>query len=252
MSSLSPKTRTEKLRRLHVAQGIRTPQHPVDMAATLEHLAALRATGLSVDAIAALSGVPRATIGNLAYPSDVNRHRKGILPATRDRILAIPLWDFTHVPDRYSVSATGTERRLRALVAIGYTGESIAAELGVSYQRIGALTRGRRCVTARLNRRISDLYERQAHIPGPSPLAAKRARSKGWATALAWEDQDIEDPATQPLGVLNRGSRTYKIADEIRAMAADGHKPAAIARELGCHQRTVERALQRHQQRSAA
>lgn len=101
---------------------------------------------------------------------------------------------------RGHIDATGTIRRLRALVAIGHSGNQIAEALNVDPSWIRALYRGDHPLvhedTADL---FAALYERLQGTPGPSDAARRMAVRRGWVPPLAWEDGAIDDPAASPV-----------------------------------------------------
>lgn len=96
------------------------------------------------------------------------------------------------------VDGTGTARRVRALVAIGWPYTQIAARLGCSWQAVQHLAlRTSPAVQHRTYRRVAVLYRDLSGVPGPSASSRRRAVVKGWSTPIAW-GRDIDDPAAQP------------------------------------------------------
>lgn len=93
----------------------------------------------------------------------------------------------------------GTARRLRALMAIGYTQGQLAAELDTDQSRVSKLmlNSGARITTGTRDR-VVELYDRLSMTPGPSQQARNRAQRKGWPPPLAWDDDVIDDPHGQP------------------------------------------------------
>lgn len=103
------------------------------------------------------------------------------------------------------IDATGTKRRLRALMALGWTGPQIDAALG----RARTFTANLLCGSPRVNRVTADLvatvYERMSmRLPDDEPTPNRQlitrtrnqARRKGWAPPLAWDD--IDNPDEEP------------------------------------------------------
>lgn len=112
--------------------------------------------------------------------------------------------------------ATGTVRRIRALMRMGYRGEDIA-EVAVPGMKSGA-----KWVYAVLDQTqvypstywaIRNAYEALSHIPGPSPYARRQALKKNWAPPMAWDD--IDDPECKPQGYL-RASEYKKLKGGIQ------------------------------------
>lgn len=95
----------------------------------------------------------------------------------------------------------GTLRRLRALCALGWSTEHLAAELGVIRSAVNNLMiyRDGRTVRPSTANAVAALYDRLSMTPGPSELSRSRAAAKGWAPPLAWDDdEDMDDPKTKP------------------------------------------------------
>ena len=96
-------------------------------------------------------------------------------------------------------SAVGTTRRLRALVAIGYTNQQLSELLGIGPSYVSKLTHNsRRQVNADTAQKVRALYDRLSMTPGPSVAARDRAHRKGWAVPLAWDDETIDNPDAEP------------------------------------------------------
>lgn len=104
-----------------------------------------------------------------------------------------------HVPDLVRVPALGAQRRIRALMALGYRHSDLTDALGgseVSY-RIAA---GRSpLITAHTWRAIDDAFQRLSATPGPSERSRKAALAQGYAPPLAWDD--IDNPHERPRGI---------------------------------------------------
>jgi hypothetical protein len=105
--------------------------HPyVDAAPVREHIAGLRAAGIGVERIAHLAGLSVSHIRQLAeHGRDGLPATQRVRPNTATRVLSIDVGDPSRAP-RSRIDATGTRRRLQALVAIGWTAELLGVELG--------------------------------------------------------------------------------------------------------------------------
>ncbi|MFL5910514.1 MAG: hypothetical protein ACJ768_08125 [Gaiellaceae bacterium] len=109
------------------------------------------------------------------------------------------------IGDLTVTSATGTVRRLQALMAAGWPPPILAAELHLYRSETARLLRARH-VAVRTARRVADLYDRLWNIhPGthgatPEAIARtkERAAAAGWAPATAWDDDRIDDPTAVP------------------------------------------------------
>lgn len=95
------------------------------------------------------------------------------------------------------VDATGTRRRLQALMAIGWTSTALAVRGGWCSPDSLLQYCQRTKVTARTRERVRDLYEDLCMTPGTSSTVRRLAARQGWAPPLAWEE-DIDDPAAAP------------------------------------------------------
>lgn len=105
--------------------------------------------------------------------------------------------------------ATGTRRRLQALLRLGWSVDRLAGDLGRTSRR---LERTLTCqqVTVATAQRVSDVYETLSSRPpaedNPAQRASadasrERAISAGWLAPLAWDDIDNDpDPGPGPPG----------------------------------------------------
>lgn len=103
-------------------------------------------------------------------------------------------------PLRYP--AAGTQRRLRALQAVGWTLSEISARLGESRSRVEKwCTEEKTFVYARTAEKVAAAYEEFCRLPDPDGPWAKRNRGmaarKGYAPPIAWDD-NIDDPEAEP------------------------------------------------------
>jgi hypothetical protein len=199
----------------------------VDAAPARAHIETLREAGIGVDQIARLAGLPSSHIRELVPHTRTGRRPiQRVRPETAQRLLAIAVTDANCAP-RSHVDATGTRRRLQALVAIGWTRTALAAELCRSTT---SLTRSMtsEAVTASTARQVRDLYERlwdeQPHHDTDDELAAINtaralAASHGWSPPMAWDDIDTDpSPCVDPPDLTDEPDQ---IAIE-RAIAGDG------------------------------
>ncbi|MBN9618563.1 MAG: helix-turn-helix domain containing protein, partial [Actinobacteria bacterium] len=177
----------------------------IDASPVREHLQVLRAAGIGVDQIAKLAGLSSSHVRGLIYTT-----RDGRLPYQRvradtaEKLLAIRAEDSNRAATAH-IEATGTRRRLQALVSIGWTQAWLAAELHRSPANL-ARSMSSEAVTARTARLVSDLYERLWHTPPAPSTNTQRAASdaarahavaQGWLPPLAWDDIDT-DPDPDP------------------------------------------------------
>jgi hypothetical protein len=244
--------------------------HPyVDAGPVREHIAALRAAGIGVERIAALAGLSVSHIRQLTeHGRGDSRGTKRVRPNTATRILAISIDDNNRAP-RSRVDATGTRRRLQALIANGWPTELLAAELG---RRPTSLYRSMTgpSVTARTAQDVTTLYSRLENARPPRATGEQRAAAEaaqahaaaqGWLPPLAWDniDTDMTPPSTPEVpGMdamdeiaveralagdhINYASLTSAEQHEvIRRLSARGTSIRDIAAQLGTTKRTVSR-----------
>lgn len=101
--------------------------------------------------------------------------------------------------------AIGSQRRVRALMRIGWSTNQIADRSGIGMGTVSRIANG---TTPRLSRAVADavaaLFEELSLTHGPADVVARRAAARGWAPPLAWDD--IDNPDEKPQGVRRRAS----------------------------------------------
>src|SRR5687767_320515 len=128
----------------------------VDAGPVREHIAALRAAGVGVERIAHLADISVSHIRELAQHGRANSPgTQRVRPSTATRVLRIRI-DGSRAPHS-RVDATGTRRRLQALIATGWPTDLLADQLG---RRPNSLRRSLigESVTSRTARDIAGLY----------------------------------------------------------------------------------------------
>lgn len=155
------------------------------------------------------------------------------------------------------VSVIGTRRRIRALCAIGWRFSDLAEQVGeMSPQAVGMLSQTRRPqVQTRTAARFADVYDQLWNTPGPSQDCRDRAARKNWPPPLFWDDDLIDDPQYQGEaefaaekkqfhrfdGPVSRARIKAEQRARIVALSDKGMSAAAIADQLGCSTRQVDR-----------
>ncbi|SEN87898.1 hypothetical protein [Nonomuraea pusilla] len=196
--------RYNKQRLAAIARGEWQPW--ADIGEVRQHVKALRQAGLSFDLIADLAGVDRRNV-ELSLSPD----RKRVRTSFAEKVLAVTV-DLDQMPDWAKVDATGTRRRLQALMYAGWSANTLADMVGLERLAIRKLMdRPRvRVFTARAVRKVfADLCNRmppcEARYERASVTRAQRhARAQGWAPAMAWDD--IDDPREKPKGIRREAS----------------------------------------------
>lgn len=104
------------------------------------------------------------------------------------------------------VPNAGTQRRLRALHAVGHTWKSIGERLGLriqSVREVAGLSPQHPWTFCYIDtaRRVEELYEEWWNVY-PAGTAAHRARlsakRRGYLPPLAWDEETIDDPEATP------------------------------------------------------
>lgn len=172
-----------------------------------EHLEMLAACGIGPKQAAVLAGIGRTTAARILAGT-----LKRIRPATEQRILAARP-SLRLLPAAVMIDATGTRRRIQALIACGWSQRKLAARLPMSTGALCGLLSGPR-VRAGTAVKVRALYDELWNMPPPSGsrqdrVAASRARNyaaaRDWARPAAWDDDRIDDPAGRPAAGWRRG-----------------------------------------------
>lgn len=178
----------------------------IDAAPARAHVRMLMDYGIGWKRIAEMAGVGRGTVEKLLYGA---RHRgmepsKGLRPETARRLLAVQP-EGARLGGGVSVDATGSHRRIRALVAAGWPQAQLADRLGMQRSNFGKTMRSER-VLASTERAVRNLYDQlwraDPRDHGVTPQGCSRARNyartQQWAPVGAWDDDTIDDPAAAP------------------------------------------------------
>lgn len=213
----------------------------VDAEPIRRHVEALRASGVGSRRVEELSGVSRSVIQALINGRRIYRHQpsKTISGANAARLLAVQA---SPAPGG-RVNIIGTARRLQALVAIGYTQSDLAARIGVTPANSTNLFHGNGTVRAATADRIAAIYDDLAMKPGPSATARARAKKLGWAPPLAWEDDEIDNPAAEPDIGDHRPVKFDERYGELRAL---GYSDLEILNKLNIKPESLLRQLERY------
>ncbi len=156
------------------------------------HVQALLDQGMSLRSIGKFSGVSASTISNV-----MSRPGSGINKRNEARILALaaPVYELEPEAETF-VPRIGAERRIKALLALGWTHAHMKDECGVLTHVLLSQSGG--WITQRNHNRVRAMYERLSMTPGPSSLTRARAARLGYLPPLAWDDADLDDPAAWP------------------------------------------------------
>lgn len=124
----------------------------------------------------------------------------------------------------------GTRRRLHALTAVGWSAHALAERLGVTQGVVAALsTRTKRVhpsTAAAVRRLYDDLWDQTPPAAG-SERARRYAAAQGWPPPMAWDDDDLDDPAATP----NHELPVTEIDEVLLERALAGERTRVQARE---------------------
>jgi hypothetical protein len=152
------------------------------------------------------------------------------------------------------VDATGTRRRIQALVALGWSNSKIAKAAGIAECNIARLlTPGERCFSE-TRRRVAAAYdELWDKTPPPNPghsdvFSRKRAAANGWAKPMAWDDghgpHGIDNPNATPYTDPEQGA-VETMADKARWLFEGGLRLPTILERLDTTRPTLYAAIHR-------
>jgi hypothetical protein len=166
-------------------------------------------------------------------------------------------------------TAAGTQRRLQALMARGWSLQAIARAEGLRAPQLARALEDPALITPKLAADVSAAYDRLWNVEPPQQTEAERdladaaaeaARIRGWAPPLAWDDDQIDQPGAEPEPGWERSSRTTMRSADLAADAefvrsAGGYERASfvvIAGRLGVGRARLEKALSRQRSTEAS
>jgi hypothetical protein len=234
----------ERLRHLaQVSWGAAQPRL-VDAQPARDHLAVLAAAGIGYKRAAQLAGVSVTVCARLAGYHD-SRPANRVRPSTLAKLLAVQPVPRNANPGAY-VDATGTGRKVRALVAIGWSQAEIGRRIGVSASNVADYTNATFAsrITAGRWVRIDDLWRDLCMTPGPSLRARRHAAARGWPPPLAWDDIDDID-CRADLGASGRITTWDQLSDLVDVGVPLDQAVADVAQRRGIDPKSVLRSIGR-------
>lgn len=222
----------------HYASASNTERGRIRADVIRDHITRLRNSGMSIDQIAEDAGM---TGNGLLY---IIQRGKWVRRQSAAAILAVTV---NVGPSRVVVDATGSSRRIAALMRIGWSQRAIAREAGLSQGRIwNALHRD--AIAAATAERIRRAFDRLHMTPGPSEQSVKFAIRQGFPPPLAWDEESIDDPAATPAPGWNVRNRRAELLEDVaerreqvRRLTKFGLSAPEIADRLGLSPRHVVR-----------
>lgn len=222
----------------------------VDAEPVRQHVRELMAAGVGYVRIAHAADVKVGTIDYLLYPGEGSKRGKKINHENARRLLSVQA---SHVVTG-CVDATGTSRRLRALMAVGWPPIHLGERLGLCPHYVREIQRRPTVYasTAHAMARVyNELWNKRPEHYGVSPKAANTARNyarkQGWPPPAAWDDDALDDPTRGPEPSvepeLNRNELAAYRRQEIAHLASFGIPEQDIAARLGISDSTVQQQI---------
>jgi len=218
------------------------------------HVNLLTNAGIGQRRIARLACVSLGTITRLLYgEKGKTAPSKRVRVEAARRIMSVQV-SLDVIGHTTPVDATGTRRRLQALIACGWSRAKLAALAGIDPTNISRVLTTEKVWAAKA-RTVRDLYEQLWNVAPPEDdwrdkIAANRSRAyaaeRGWAPPMAWDDETIDDPAAEPEGV-GISKRNGKLPDdeEIAFLLEGGDSIETLADRYGAKVEAVKQRLLR-------
>jgi hypothetical protein len=196
-------TAYERTRSRQTAYGRWNPY--VDAQPVRDHVQQLTAAGMGLKTIAKRSHVAHGALWKLMYgktrPDGTRQPSIKVRRETAQALLQLRPDLELLAPVAY-VDATGTHRRIQALMAAGWSLSQQAQHLGVAPTNLPAVLHRTR-VFARTALAVRAMYDRLASQPPAETnqrerIAASRARNyaaaRGWPPPIWWDDDELDTP----------------------------------------------------------
>lgn len=157
------------------------------------HVQMLIAAGMSRRQICERAGLDRKRIAVLLRAENPPTFLR---PATAEAFLSVPIPEKpVDVKANHDlVPAIGVQRRLRALVAFGWTQQHLASELGIEPGNFTTLIHHAERVTVARHRAVAELFGRLQLEPGPSNRARLYGKRRHWPLPFQWDEEEIDQP----------------------------------------------------------
>lgn len=211
----------------------RVPTGPV-----IAHVKKLRAAGLGYRRIGELAEIDCRVVQRM-------HRQQTVYATTAARLMAVPVPMSPHTvaSSGAQVAVIGTQRRLRALVAIGYPQHELGTLLDSNDTRVWMLISGyQEYVSAEMAQRVDTLFTRLQLAPRDDMRAKRRAERKGWAPPFAWDEDTIDDPTAESY----IGEEATDWFDQFQDLRDSGVPAKVAAERLGVKWNTVDRRLARN------
>lgn len=218
---------------------------------TTEHIRSLVAAGASQAGVARAAGLSAEAVSRLLH-----RPRASVQIGTERRVLAITLEDVLRRRDPQGfVPAIGARRRIQALLAMGWTHQLITDHMtGCKQISHVALNQRGNWIARATHDAVVAAYEALSMKLGPSERTRERAKARGYAPPLAWDEGDLDNPeAVANIGNQQRAAgRPGVDLDEWALLVRTGESPERAADRCGVTITAISRAAYRAGRRDLA
>jgi len=162
-----------------------------DATLSMKHLNMLRDAGVTKIQISEVTGLGVATLERIMN----GKNRSNVVfKETEKKILEVKVTDF--LPQGYRDIRT-YQRKLRALIAIGWSKRELAEQMGMKISSVTEIVSERhKYVLGETAKKIDDIYEKLSMTIGTCQFSKNLAVRKRWLPPLAWDD--IEDLKESP------------------------------------------------------
>lgn len=202
----------------------------VDATPVRAHIQHLLEHGMTYPQIGGLAGIDR-TLVRVAHRGGSGRPpSRRVHTRTASAILSVQP-DPTAIVPGAAVNAIGIHRRIEALLADGWTKRALAQRLGNSCGLLQVCRTGR--VRAATAAKVIALYDELVDLGGPSPAAARRWRSRGYAPPEAWPGTSIDDPWAWPTEGGHEQQRNEQLLEDAQWLIDGGLSSELTATRLG-------------------
>lgn len=222
----------------------------VPAAPVRRHVETLHELGLGYERIGHAAGVGHGIMMDLIYGPRGTEQRKPAETIRKNHADALLALTADNV-EFALVDPTGTVRRLRALVAIGWHETALAGILGMGVGNFWTMLHGRRGrITTAKQHAVTAMFRELWDKP-QTGVAADRARRLAkhyrWVGPLAWDN--IDDPNEQPDGIARARDPRYTAADyldDVAFLLELGESPHQAAALVDKSISTIAKAAERH------
>lgn len=189
-----------------------------DVEAVRAHLARHKALSVGVSRVADAAGIARDTAWRI-YRGEAPR----ITKETARKVLSVNV----KPSPRAKVPAIGSQRRVHALMCMGYTQTVIRERAGVSRAVMIRIAAGHPGTSAWVAEAIMRAYDELSMVPAPvsqsSKVARTHAKKMGYLPPLAWDDDLIDLPEEELRAECARRVRTWEHSELAAAYRARNH-----------------------------